>query len=146
MRHDHCVACGQSDNLNQHHLVPRSIGGGDDETNLLTLCGSCHAKAHSVQAEWRHSELTRKAIRHKQSQGEYIGGHTPYGFDLVNGELIPDRSKQIVIQQAKRLRESGLSLNAVAKELAKFGILSNNNKVFEATQIKRMVTSKEQPK
>ena len=31
------------------------------------------------------AERTRDAIKYKQSQGEYIGGHTPYGFRLVNG-------------------------------------------------------------
>ena len=66
MIHDHCVACGQSGNLNQHHLVPRSIGGSDDDSNLITLCGSCHAKAHQVKADWRHSELTTKALKEKK--------------------------------------------------------------------------------
>ncbi len=85
------------------------------------------------------AERTSDAMRYKQSQGEYIGGRAPYGFQLINGELIEDDFEQRVIQQAKRLRESGLSLNAVAKELEKVGILTRNNKVFDATQIKRMV-------
>jgi DNA invertase Pin-like site-specific DNA recombinase len=85
------------------------------------------------------AERTSDAMRYKQSQGEYIGGRAPYGFDLVDGELIPNDFEQDVIQQAKRLRESGLSLNAVAKELEKFGIKTRSNKVFDATQIKRMV-------
>ena len=50
MKHDHCVACGSTEQLTQHHLVPRSMGGNDEDSNLLTLCGSCHAKAHQVKA------------------------------------------------------------------------------------------------
>ncbi len=85
------------------------------------------------------AERTSEAMKHKQSQGEYIGGKAPYGFDLVDGELIPNDFEQDVIRQAKRLRESGLSLNAVAKELEKVGILTRNNKVFDGKQIQRMV-------
>ena len=70
MKHDHCVACGSTEHLTQHHLVPRSMGGNDEDSNLLTLCGSCHAKAHQVKADWRHSELTRKALQFKKSRGE----------------------------------------------------------------------------
>lgn len=85
------------------------------------------------------AERTSDAMRYKQSQGEYIGGKAPYGFDLVDGALVSNDFEQNVIQQAKRLRESGLSLNAVAKELEKVGIKTRNNKVFDGKQIQRMV-------
>jgi Recombinase len=78
-------------------------------------------------------------MRHKQSQGEYIGGKALYGFQLIDGELVEDDFEQDVIRQAKVLRQSGLSLAAVAKDLAKTGIRTRNNKVFDATQIRRMV-------
>ncbi len=85
------------------------------------------------------AERTSDAMKYKQSQGEYIGGHAPYGFRLMDGNLVADDAEQQVIQQAKRLRESGLSLNAVAKELERVGIFTRDNKVFAAMQIKRLV-------
>lgn len=139
MIHDHCVACGQSDNLNQHHLVPRSLGGTDATDNLLTLCGSCHAKAHQVKATWKHSELTRKAMRNKQANEEYIGGNTPYGFGLINGNLIKNLHEQEVIQKAKDFHATGLSLRKIAAELDKLGIKTRKDSIFAANQIKRMV-------
>jgi len=84
-------------------------------------------------------ERTSVAMRHKQSQGEYIGGGAPYGFELVDGELIEDSYEHDVIRQAKELRDSGLSLAAVAKELDRRGIQSRNAKPFAAMQIKRLV-------
>jgi hypothetical protein len=30
----------------QHHILHRSLGGGDDEHNQLRVCESCHAKLH----------------------------------------------------------------------------------------------------
>lgn len=32
--------------LNVHHIVPVSEGGGDEPTNLITLCVGCHRKRH----------------------------------------------------------------------------------------------------
>src|SRR5690348_13547882 len=29
-----------------HHLIPRSLGGSDDPSNLITLCDGCHAAHH----------------------------------------------------------------------------------------------------
>jgi len=85
------------------------------------------------------AERTRDAMRHKQANGEYIGGAAPYGFQLVNGELVADAAEQGVIQQARELRDSGLSLAAVAKELDRRGIQARNGKAFAAMQISRMV-------
>ena len=84
-------------------------------------------------------ERTSVAMRHKQSQGEYIGGHAPYGFELVDGELVAETFEQDVIRQAKELRDGGLSLAAVAKELDRRGLQSRNAKPFAAMQIKRLV-------
>ena len=84
-------------------------------------------------------ERTRDAMRHKQTSGEYIGGHAPYGYQLIGGELVADGFEQDVISQARALRGSGLSLAAVAVELDKRGIRARNSKPFIATQIKRMV-------
>lgn len=139
MKHDHCVACGSKENLTQHHLVPRSIGGSDEDSNLLTLCGTCHAKAHQVKADWRHSELTRKAMQRKKTKGEYIGGHAPYGFDLADGELVRNDAEQNVTAQAKQHHVAGLSLRKIAAELDRQGIKTRKGSTFAAPQIQRMV-------
>ena len=86
-------------------------------------------------------DRTRDAMQYKQSQGEYIGGHAPYGFQIVDGVQIEEAFEQSVIQQAKRLRDSGISLSAVARELASMGIRTRAGKVFVAQQIKRMVAA-----
>ncbi len=59
MRDPRCAACGTQDDLKYHHLVPHGMGGTDDETNLLTLCEGCQAKANGA---WRYSDLTHTAL------------------------------------------------------------------------------------
>lgn len=35
--------------LQVHHIVPVSSGGGDEPSNLITLCANCHLKRHRNQ-------------------------------------------------------------------------------------------------
>ena len=37
-----CQNCGSKEQLDVHHIIPRSRGGEDDERNLVTLCRTCH--------------------------------------------------------------------------------------------------------
>jgi len=41
-----CQDCGAAQNLQVHHMKPRSQLGGDVAQNLITLCASCHGKRH----------------------------------------------------------------------------------------------------
>ncbi|TGV80247.1 HNH endonuclease, partial [Mesorhizobium sp. M00.F.Ca.ET.149.01.1.1] len=44
-----CVSCGielKSASADIHHLLPRSMGGTDELSNLITLCDGCHARHH----------------------------------------------------------------------------------------------------
>ena len=42
-----CAICNRGGNgieLHVDHIVPRSLGGSDDYSNLRTLCGECHRR------------------------------------------------------------------------------------------------------
>lgn len=41
-----CSNCGSTESLQVHHVVPESLGGVDEVSNLRTLCADCHDKAH----------------------------------------------------------------------------------------------------
>ena len=43
-----CALCGDPRALTIHHVWPRSAGGGNSPTNLITLCRYCHALAHGL--------------------------------------------------------------------------------------------------
>lgn len=145
MKHDHCVACGQSGNLNQHHLVPRSIGGSDDETNLITLCGSCHAKAHRVKADWRHSELTRKALKEKKARGLCVGTIN-FGYQIAGDgkTLIDDMNEKKIIVLIREYREGGMSLRAIVSRLNEQGYKSRSGKPLQLKQVHRVTKSSEE--
>jgi 5-methylcytosine-specific restriction endonuclease McrA len=41
-----CQVCGSSQNLQVHHKQLRSQQGSDRDSNLITLCASCHEVIH----------------------------------------------------------------------------------------------------
>lgn len=84
-------------------------------------------------------ERTSIAMQHKAEQGEFCGGEPPFGYALsADGEtLVPVTSEQTVIRMAARLRETGLSLNAVARRLTTLGYTSRTGRTFHAQQVKR---------
>jgi len=56
-----CHYCGETECLTIDHVVPRSKGGTNEQSNLLTACHGCNAskgaKSYSEYMEWRAVEL-----------------------------------------------------------------------------------------
>ena len=72
---DFCVVCGIRECLENHHIVPRSMGGTDEPENLLTLCYTHHKGMHGVSAERNIdvSALTKAALHKLKAQGVALG-------------------------------------------------------------------------
>lgn len=45
-----CLECGATGDLTLDHIVPRALGGTDDEKNLQTLCRRCNSAKNNRQA------------------------------------------------------------------------------------------------
>jgi HNH endonuclease len=43
-----CWRCTQERNLQRCHIIPRALGGSEEPSNLVLLCGQCHAEAPNV--------------------------------------------------------------------------------------------------
>jgi site-specific DNA recombinase len=83
-------------------------------------------------------ERTSAAMQHMKSQGQYTGGKPPYGFRLVNGELLENFEEQAVLALVQKYRAKGLSLRKIAQALADKGFKSRTDKVFDSSSIGRM--------
>jgi len=53
-------------------------------------------------------------------------GHPPFGYAYLDGKLIVDPKEQLLIRKILKLRQSGISLRAIAEEL-------NNQKISTRT-------------
>ena len=52
-----CSRCGSQFRLSPHHLKPRSEGGADHSSNLITLCVHCHDWAEEANPPYREMVL-----------------------------------------------------------------------------------------
>ena len=121
------------------HLV--DLGGQAVDTSsamgrffLTVMAGAAELERNQI------AERTSTAMQHKRSNGERVGA-VPYGFALAADgvHFEPVAAEQEVIALARELRANGMSLRAVAAELASRGRTSRTGKVFEAQQVSRMV-------
>jgi len=96
-------------------------------------------------AQWEREaigERTSVAMKHKASKGERVGA-IPYGFAVAADgvALVEVEAEQAVIVEAHTLRSAGLSFRAVATALVRRGFVSRSGRVFDATQVSRMVAA-----
>jgi len=63
-----CEWCGSAEMIDPpHHIEPKKMGGSrrpeiHDATNLITLCRSCHNKAHGLVPG---EKITKEQLREK---------------------------------------------------------------------------------
>lgn len=68
-----CPGCGEkSDVFHDHHVVPKSVGGLDLPSNIVTICVQCHEKIHS-RHRMATSELTRAGLKKALERGVVLG-------------------------------------------------------------------------
>jgi len=67
------------------------------------------------------------------------GGHTPYGYAYLDGQLIIDPKEQIIVRKILKLHQSGLSGNAIARELNNQKIPSRNGKLWSPPVVREII-------
>lgn len=134
MRLNFCVACGVSDGLENHHLLPKSEGGSDEDTNLITLCYQCHGKVHGIVRRDIGS-LVKLGIERSKAKGVVWGATGRHNLTKCPIKLAEIRKKGTKALQQKsdefailhypeisRMRKEGKSLDAIASSFNERGI------------------------
>ena len=83
-----CQCCGKKNcRLEVHHIIFRSNGGTDDESNLITLCEDCHKKVHKGEIvleknpkKMKLKHATHMSIIRSQLLKVYQQAIETYGF------------------------------------------------------------------
>lgn len=86
-------------------------------------------------------ERTRGVLQHMKAEGRRVGGKVRYGFEDVDGKLVPVESEQRVIRTAQQLRSQGRSYSWVAGKLNALGFVSRAGTGFHAAQVQKMLAA-----
>ena len=112
---------------------------GDDPSNILMRR---LIDAFSEYERLIIGHRTKAAMQAMKRKGKRVGS-VPYGYRLsADGIHLEEiQAEQEVISQARRLHQVGMGLSGIARHLNARGFVSRSGKVFEATQIKRMIAA-----
>jgi hypothetical protein len=58
-----CKSKSKDNKLEAHHIIFRSNGGSDEESNLITLCKTCHGKVHAGEIKLKGGQV-KGQLRH----------------------------------------------------------------------------------
>ena len=114
MKLDFCCICGRTDNLHHHHIIPRNKNGGNEETNLITLCVKHHAWIHNMRpGTWNnHSESIKSGLENARKKGR-IGGRPTKLTPSVEEKILELKANGVSIKKIKE--ECGVGTASVYK-------------------------------
>lgn len=84
-------------------------------------------------------------------KGEKLGkdfkcaGHPPFGHAYLDGKLIVDPKEQLIIRKIVKLRQSGMSLRAIADELNHHNVPTRTGKAWYLSFVKTVIDRNQKP-
>ena len=134
---DKCFDCDSVNDIHQHHVVPRSLGG----TRTVPLCSRCHGLVHGRDMT-RGAVLTRQALAHKRATGRKSNANTPIGLRVAaDGEtVVVDDHEQRALELVRTLRAAGHSVRGIVAHLTAAGIPPRGAR-WHPTTINRMLAN-----
>jgi len=120
-------------------VVVSAAGEGEGDTPEALLM----RRMIDAFAEYERAVIasrTRAALATKRARGERVG-EVPYGYRLAADgvHLVEHESEQHVIEGVRELRAAGLSLRAIAAELAKRGLLNRRGRPFAHQSVAKIL-------
>ena len=55
-----CARCGRNENIEKHHIIPKSEGGSEDDKNKKELCLACHDFIHARRLLKSHLKIEKR--------------------------------------------------------------------------------------
>lgn len=104
----------------------------------MPLCETCHGKVHGRDM-LHHRRLTKMALAAKKARGERVG-EVPFGYQVGQDgtRLEPNAAEQSTIAAVRELAGKGLSVRAIASELASRGVVGRSGNPLDKTQVHRI--------
>ena len=117
------------------HLVDH----GGQSINTASAVGRMFLTMLAGFAEFERGlirERTAAGMAQLKATGK-VYGHTPYGFDRIGDELVPNADEQAVMRRITAMRGKGLSLGKIANALNADGVMTKRGATWTAMQVQR---------
>ncbi|NPC50973.1 HNH endonuclease [Corallococcus sp. AB032C] len=96
---DEVVACWEKTPLQRCHIVPRSLGGSDEPSNLFLMCAECHDLAPNLHAgdlfmKWVENQNHGKRLESQLKAAMDSFGMTGQELHGFGGTFVSDEFQQ----------------------------------------------------
>jgi site-specific DNA recombinase len=101
----------------KHDVTIRSVQDdlfADDRVALLMGALMGHRNTEDSK---RKSEAVRAGMKRRREAGKHNGGRRPYGYRLLNGELLIDEDEALVVRRIFFEFDAGRSVKQIARDL-----------------------------
>ena len=131
-----CACChSECESLHRHHILPKVLGGVDNETNIVHCCEECHGKIHGRDM-LHHRQLTIEGLRKAKERGVKLGGDRPSNqvrHDAI--KALADKKAKEVKPMIKHYRNEGLSYRKIADSFNGAGITTARGGKWHASTV-----------
>lgn len=130
----------------ENSLVPfTSELFGDDDAFCLQARAFAERQL-SNRARCQENLAKGRAVKAaRMANGEWLVGHPPYGFSVVNKKLVPDPGEQHILLVMQSLRHQGYSYEHIAQKLAQYHLRNRNGNLFPGENIRALLTRPKKP-
>jgi DNA invertase Pin-like site-specific DNA recombinase len=96
--------------------------GGDVCGNGISKLVFTILSAVAENERERIRERQRDTKQHRASQKLYNGGKRPFGYDVVDGALVPNAKEQVALARGRALRKEGASYRDIVEAWVSMGV------------------------
>ena len=115
-----------------------------EQIDTTTAAGKMVFRMLAVLAEFERdlvSERTKSALAHLRKNGRKTGGDIPFGYDCVEGELIPNRKEMKVVKLILQFHRQGKGLREICRELQRRHYKTKRgNSKWSPSQVVRIIS------
>jgi hypothetical protein len=140
-----CFECEATQDLHEHHVVPKSRGG----TKTVTLCHQCHMKAHGRDGKGlNHRKLTKEGMKTALEKRRLIDPNYKFGNPqieiaqknsiLIRQKIADEKALEYFNLVSSLYSQTG-SYRATARELNNLGIKTQRNKIWHASTVSNII-------
>jgi len=130
-----CFECEATEDLQEHHVVPKSRGG----TKTVTLCYECHMITHGRDSKGaHHSRLTKEALAQAKARGVKLGTNIPKVKESARQANIQRGTssyERIAPYVRKAIADGCNSNRTIATWLNEHGVKTPRGKTFQKGQV-----------
>lgn len=132
-----CISCSSKNNLHVHHLKYTGFAWEAPDTDLVTVCNTCHQKIHDKPVQVKHTNLGKFHMSYNYTLRKAIDLSGEAFITIAKLITEVENENQIFIKQSVMAKQFGISRFTFMRHLNRakeLGLIEPDPKEGDSTQ------------